>query len=338
MTVQQNVDLTAFNTLRLSAFAEYLAQPESLEALLTLLQLPQFRSMKKTLIGEGSNVLIQGDIPGLVIRPLFKGMTFDTSDKNHVWVDVAAGENWDTLVRATLEAGFSGLENLSLIPGSVGAAPCQNIGAYGVELSDRLVSLQAVSIEDGSLHRFSCDECDFSYRDSRFKSREPGQWIIIGLRLRLDRNEHLQLHYADLRERLAAFSPDEQTALRLRQIVCDLRRSKLPDIQRLPNIGSFFKNPVVKNSQYQRLLEAYPDLIAHPLGDRWKLAAGWLIEKTGWKGRRQGALSMYEKHALVLVNHGGATSEQVKDFVAAIQASVDQCFSVRLEPEPVALP
>lgn len=335
MDVRAGCALDSFNTLRLPARAEWLAEPDSEQALVALLRDSRWAGMPRTVIGGGSNLVLQGDIDGLVIRPCLRGLT-TLSDEG--LVEVCAGEEWDSVVARTVSAGWQGLENLSLIPGSCGAAPVQNIGAYGVELGDLLVSLDAVSLHDGEARRFSAQECGFAYRDSRFKSVEAGRWLITRLRLQLRRQPKLTLDYADLAERVAALPEAERNAQGLRDIVCALRRSKLPDPAELPNAGSFFKNPVVDAATLSRLRIAHPDIVAYPQPDGGaKLAAGWLIEKAGWKGRREGSLGMHARQALVLVNYGTATGADVLAFAQRVRDSVALRFGVMLEQEPVIL-
>lgn len=335
MQVRAGCPLNTLNTLRLPARAEWLAEPDSEAALVALLRDTRWAGLPRTVIGGGSNLVLRGDINGLVIRPCLRGLATLSDDG---LVEVCAGEEWDSVVARTLAAGWQGLENLSLIPGSCGAAPVQNIGAYGVELGDLLVSLDAVSLRDGEARRFTAAECGFAYRDSRFKSADAGHWLITRLRLQLRREPALKLGYADLAERFAALPEAARNAQGLREIVCALRRSKLPDPAALPNAGSFFKNPVVDAATLARLRRTYPDMVAYPQPDgRAKLAAGWLIERAGWKGRRDGALGMHAQQALVLVNYGGATGAEVLAFAQSVRDSVLALFGVTLEQEPVIL-
>ena len=343
MQVLPDCSLAHMNTLGLPARAELLAQPDSEAALQALLCDAAYAGLPRTVIGEGSNLVLAGDIPGLVIRPALRGIALLSETQGQALVEVGAGENWDTFVAWTLAQGWQGLENLSLIPGACGAAPFQNIGAYGVELADLLVCLDAVSLRDGTVRTFTRDECGFAYRDSRFKSAERGQWLITRLRLRLNRTPHLQLGYADLAARFAELPAAQQTPGGLRDLVCAIRRAKLPDPAVLPNAGSFFKNPVVSAEEHAALRQRFPDIVAFTQRDgHVKLAAGWLIEQAGWKGRRVGDLGMHAQQALVLVNHGAATGRvtgaDVLAFAAGVRESVRARFGVTLEQEPVVLP
>ena len=345
MPLQADRSLAQMNTLGLPAQAQWLAQPDSEAALQALLRDPAWAALPRTVIGDGSNLVLAGDIPGLVIRPALQGRALVSEGPEHVLVEVGAGEHWDSFVAWTLAQGWQGLENLSLIPGACGAAPFQNIGAYGVELSDVLDAVDALSLRDGTARTFTRDECGFAYRDSRFKSAERGQWVITRLRVRLNRTPRLQLTYADLAARFADLPQAQQTPDGLRTLICNIRRAKLPDPATLPNAGSFFKNPTVSADEHAALQQRFPDLVAFPQADgRVKLAAGWLIEQAGWKGRRVGDLGMHAQQALVLVNHGAAegratvTGAQVLAFAAQVRDSVQARFGVRLEQEPVILP
>lgn len=315
--------------------------PESLPALQQALFDAKQKALAVTVIGEGSNLLIVGDIAGLVINPRISGMIVTHDEGESCLVEVGCGEHFDELVAWSLQQGLQGLENLSLIPGTVGAAPYQNIGAYGVELSDLLVWVEALSISTAEVHRFSLAECQFDYRDSVFKSHQRGQWLITSICLRLNKQHSetpLVLHYADLAQRFSELEEKRQNAAGLRDIICALRRSKLPDPQQLPNAGSFFKNPIVTASKAAFLQRHYPNIPAYQQATgRVKLAAGWLIEQAGFKGVRHGSVGMHQHQALVLVNYGGATGKQVMEFAERVKQAVWQKFCVELEREPLLL-
>lgn len=337
--IHANVDLSDKNTLRLPATAQWFAQPSSELQLQEILRDSRYASLPRTVIGDGSNLLIHADVDGLVINPVMRGISVVEETSEYVVIEVMAGENWDQLVDFSLAQGWQGLENLSLIPGSVGAAPFQNIGAYGVELVDVFESLDAMSVETAEARTFSKEQCGFSYRDSFFKSVEPGLWVITRVRLRLSKIERLTLSYADLAARFSALPTERRTAQGVRELICTLRRSKLPDPAELANAGSFFKNPVVSSTQFETLKSSYPSIIGYPQADgAYKLAAGWLIERAQWKGKRVGNVGMHAQQALVLVNYGGASGADVMDFAERVQDSVAKTFSVNLEREPVLLP
>mgnify|MGYP003571166067 CR=1 FL=1 len=336
MRLLEHADLSAGNTLALPCVARYLARPESLEDVAFALASARAEQCPVRVLGEGSNVVLAPHLEALVLQPANRGIRCLEQTDDTVLVEVAAGENWDALVGHCVDKGWYGLENLSLIPGSVGASPFQNIGAYGVELADFLEDLDAVSLQDGVTHTFPRAQCGFAYRDSVFKSSQAGRWLIWRVRLRLSRRFAPQLGYGELQQQFAALPTAQQTAAGLRRLVTRIRQDKLPDPSVLPNAGSFFKNPVIPAAQHQALKERFPGLVsyAQPGGD-WKLAAGWLIEQAGFKGLRDGALGMHARQALVLVNHGDASAEQVRQFAERVRQAVSDMFGVTLEQEPV---
>jgi len=328
-------DLTAFNTLRLSAVAaRYVCLTE-------LAQLPSLSQLASQaggvwVLGGGSNVVLPASIEKLVAHVKLSGVRLVADTPDGWIIEAAGGESWHGLVQTCLARGWYGLENLALIPGTVGAAPVQNIGAYGVELKDYLLDLTAWDVVRGRLVTMSAEECGFGYRDSRFKHDAPGRWLITSVRLRLPRPWRAVLDYPDLRARVDAVSPTPQQVF---DAVCAIRRAKLPDPAVLGNAGSFFKNPVVDAACYASLRARFAGLPGHAQADgRHKLSAGWLIEQCGWKGRRLGPVGMHARQALVLVNYGGARAADVMALAAAVQASVWARFGVRLEPEPVVIP
>jgi len=334
---ERNADLTAFNTLALPARAHCLVRPTTLDELEQVLagHDPQ---EPIHVIGEGSNLVIEDDLPGLTVVLALDGMMKVRETSEHVWVAAGAGVHWDDLVAWTVEQGWQGLENLSLIPGTAGAAPYQNIGAYGVELAQVLEQITVMELATGTVSHFNAENCDFGYRDSRFKSRDKGRYVITGIELKLNRQPHCNISYGPLKQHFAGQDADAVTAAAVRKQVIAIRQSKLPDPAVLANAGSFFKNPVVDVQKAESLKAAYPQLVSYPQQDGVKLAAGWLIEAAGWKGKRLGPVGMHSEQALVLVNHGGATSADVLALAAAVRADVWQRFGVQLEQEPVVLP
>jgi UDP-N-acetylmuramate dehydrogenase len=334
MDLRRNADLSTMNSLRLPARAEWLACPETLAQVRALLADDRFTGMPLTVIGEGSNLVLTDDLPGLVIHPRLQGIHEIERSDEHVTVEIMAGETWDAVVAHTLARGWQGLENLSLIPGSAGAAPYQNIGAYGVELSDLLTSVTALHLARGEIQTFTNAECQFAYRDSLFKSQCRGEYLILSLRLRLNLTPNLVLTYGPLQE----LDSDHISPMEVRERVCAVRREKLPDPRNLPNAGSFFKNPVVNKEQHDKLKKDFPELVAFPVEQGYKLAAGWLIEHAGWKGQRLGPVGMHDRQALVLVNHDGATGVDVMALAERVRGDVRERFGVELEQEPVLLP
>ncbi|MDR3221437.1 MAG: UDP-N-acetylmuramate dehydrogenase [Candidatus Accumulibacter sp.] len=333
--------LAACNTLALPSRAALYARITSAEQLTALVDRYAL-APRRFVLGGGSNLVLTGDFDGLVLHVAIPGRTLIGEDAKAWYVRAGAGENWHDFVQWTLAQGWPGLENLSLIPGTAGAAPIQNIGAYGLEVSERFHSLDAFDMLTGESARFDRDACRFAYRDSVFKQEGwhlSGRFVITGIIFRLPKDWRPVTAYGDLAEELAARKIAQPDARRIAEAVIALRRRKLPDPARLPNVGSFFRNPLADAGTANRLLTAHPDLPHYPQPDgRVKLAAGWLIEQAGWKGRDLGPVGMYEKQALVLVNRGGATGADVLALMRAVQDDVRGKFGVELAPEPVFPP
>ncbi|MDN3576750.1 UDP-N-acetylmuramate dehydrogenase [Chitinimonas viridis] len=330
MMTTEAADLQPLHTLGLLARAERLSRLTEAAQLAPLLA---GAVAPVRVLGGGSNLVPGTTVDGTVIKVELQGRQLLGEDETAWYVAAAAGENWHDFVQWTLAQGWPGLENLSLIPGTVGAAPIQNIGAYGVELKDHFHALTALSLADGATTVFTPEQCAFGYRDSVFKQAEAGRWLIADVLFKLPKQWQPRLDYGDLRSRLAgeAITPQAVAAA-----VMAARQSKLPDQAVIGNAGSFFHNPIVPAAQADALRAAYPGLPVYPHAEgRAKLAAGWLIEQAGWKGRQLGAVGMYEKQALVLVNHGGATADDVRRLMQQVQADVAERFGVQLQPEPV---
>lgn len=334
---QENVELKAHNSLGVNATARYFTSVRIQPQLQAAMRWAMENDQPWLLLGGGSNLVLADDVPGLVISLETTGRRLVHEDDEHVWVRVQAGENWHQLVRWTLEQGWSGLENLSLIPGTAGAAPVQNIGAYGVELKDVLEQVLVLDALDFGLKELSVEDCQFGYRDSLFKS-EPGRRVILSIDLRLNKTPQLKLEYGPLRAELERRGICEPTAMDVSDVVIAVRQSKLPDPAVLGNAGSFFKNPVISAWQAALLKQQHPQMVQYPLASgEVKLAAGWLIEQAGWKGRRRGDAGVHEQQALVLVNYDSASGADVLALAAEIQADILQRFSVALEIEPVVI-
>jgi UDP-N-acetylmuramate dehydrogenase len=331
-TLVEQASLAPLNTLRVAATARWLATLNSATVLPRLLDLPAARGPVMVL-GEGSNVLFAADFPGLVLRPAFTGLSLLTDDGVVARVRAEAGAGWDALVDWTLARGLAGLENLALIPGLVGAAPIQNIGAYGVEVAECIASVEAWDRERGRMVRLERADCGFGYRDSVFK-RAPDRWIVTAVEFRLLRDGAPRLGYAGVREELDAMGIADAGPAEVAGVVRRLRRRKLPDPAVIGNAGSFFKNPVVTTEVAARLRAAH-DLPVYPAAaGKAKLSAAWLIERCGWRGVREGDAGIAAQHALVLVNHGHASGAQLLALARRVAASVDERFDVQLEPEP----
>lgn len=334
---RQQADLSRLNTLGLPAKAEFFAQVGSEAALAAILNTVTARNHAVNILGGGSNIVLAGDVAGLLVQPTLLGVEQIADSRDDVIIAAAAGENWHGFTQWTLAQGWCGLENLSLIPGTVGAAPVQNIGAYGVEVADVIHSLRALDRQTGKFREFSPAECAFAYRDSLFKSAQAGRYVITCVRFRLHKQPRLTLDYGDLRGELQRRGVARITAQQVALAVIAIRQSKLPDPARLANAGSFFKNPLVSKAEADALRLQYPQLVAYAQPEGVKLAAGWLIEQAGWKGLRRGAVAVHDRQALVLVNHGGGRGVDLLALAADIRASVQAKFGVALEQEPVIL-
>lgn len=337
LSIRNQVPLAEYNTFGISEQAERLVEVQTDAELLEALALAKTQGWALTLLGGGSNVVISSALSGLVVVMRSRGRRVLQRGQGWALIEGEAGENWHALVNWTLDMGLSGLENLSLIPGTLGAAPVQNIGAYGVELVDVFDSLDALDCETGQICQFSREDCQFAYRESLFKA-SAGRYIILRVRLRLDTRPSLRVSYAPLAAAWAAtglLQPDPRV---VSELVCALRRSKLPDPRQLGNAGSFFKNPVVSSQQLGDLLARWPGMPWYPQADgSAKLAAGWLIDQAGWRGFRAGAVGVHSEQALVLVNFGAARGGDILELAQRIADDVRARFGVELDMEPRVL-
>ena len=331
----ENAPLIARNTFRVPATAALFAEARDRAALDELLGYASLRSGPLLVLGEGSNLLFAGDPPGLVISIALRDITILERDADSTLVRADAGANWNDLVHWTLGHGLQGLENLALIPGNVGAAPIQNIGAYGSEVGEFIETVEAFDRSTGDVRRLDRDACAFGYRDSLFK-RDGERWIVIAVEFRLPHKHALRLDYAGIREELALMNIEAPRAVHVAEAVTHLRTRKLPNPALIGNAGSFFKNPQVAADIAEALKAEHATLPVFPASDPSlrKLSAAWLIEACGWKGHRDGDAGVSAQHALVLVNHGHATGAQLLDLARRIVASVHAKFGVLLEPEP----
>ncbi|CAI8869335.1 MULTISPECIES: UDP-N-acetylmuramate dehydrogenase [Pseudomonas] len=331
---QQHVSLKPYNTFGIDVKARYFTEVHSDDEVRQALARASEQGVPVLVVGGGSNLLLTGDIQALVMRMASRGLRILSDDGERVVVEAEAGEPWHPFVQWSLAQGLAGLENLSLIPGTVGAAPMQNIGAYGVEIKDVFAGLTALDRETGELRDFSLEECAFAYRDSLFK-RHPGRWLILRVRFALSRVMHAHLEYGPVRQRLSEQGVSQPTAQNVSDAICSIRREKLPDPLELGNAGSFFKNPVVAAVLAEKIRLQYPGLVAYPQADgQFKLAAGWLIEQAGWKGHREGDAGVHRLQSLVLVNYGQASGVQLHQLAQKIQADILERFGVELEMEP----
>jgi UDP-N-acetylmuramate dehydrogenase len=348
MLVEKNVPLQPFNTFHIVAKAHHLVRIASQEDVQALLNSPEWAANGHLVLGGGSNMVLTGDVKPLVLKVEVMGRTLVQETPKAFIVEAGAGENWHDFVAWTLAQGYPGLENMALIPGTVGASPVQNVGAYGVELQDRFESLDAVDLQTGKVFTLNAAQCAFGYRDSVFKHGGPqsaptslglkDRALILRVRFALPKPWKPVLGYADIDKKMAEHGCPKPTAQQLFDWVCEIRRAKLPDPALIGNAGSFFKNPTVSAEQCQDIIARDPKVVHYRLADgSVKLAAGWLIDSCGWRGKSIGQAGVYEKQALVLVNRGGATGGEVMTLAKAIQTSVYERFGLLLEPEPVVV-
>ncbi len=333
MKIQENISLKPFTTFGIDKKAKFFTTVETLDELKAALLAAKEKQLPVFILGGGSNILLTRDIDGLVIKLEIKGINLVKEDGDELWVEVGAGEMWHELVLHSIAQDWAGLENLSLIPGTVGASPMQNIGAYGVEIKDVFDSLQAMHRETLEMQTFDAEACLFGYRESVFKQNFKDQFVITSVTFRLSKTPNFHLEYGAIREVLAANGIDQPSIRAISDAVIQIRQSKLPDPKEIGNAGSFFKNPTIPSSQFDALKSSYPSIPGYPSAEGVKVAAGWLIEQTGWKGKRIGEVGVHAKQALVLVNYGGGTGEEIKKLSEQIQASVYDKFGVQLQAE-----
>ena len=330
LSIHKDFDLSSFNTMGVSSKAAFFAEVASVPELQEAIKFAKDKNLEILVLGGGSNILFKKDFDGLVIYNALKGRDF----LSEIDLKIASGENWHELVLFCVENGLGGIENLSLIPGSVGAAPIQNIGAYGVELENVFSSLEAFMIDSGELKTFTKDECKFGYRESIFKKELKGKAVITSVTLRLSKDHTVNTSYKALSEKLLEKGISEPDIKDISDCVIEIRQSKLPDPKQIGNTGSFFKNPVISVQHFNQLKSEYPDIPSYPVTERQvKIPAGWLIEKAGWKGKRIGDAGVHDKQALVLVNHGNATGEEIWNLATEICLSISTEFEINLIPE-----
>lgn len=333
--IQTDVELTHLNTLGLHSVAPLFVNITSLTQLIELGESGFFNDQLPFILGSGSNVLLSERVSTPVLKMSISGVEIVNEDESSVFVKAGAGEDWHGLVTWAVNNGYGGIENLALIPGTVGAAPIQNIGAYGVELESLFLSLEAYEMRNRTVRTFEKEECRFGYRDSVFKRELKGRVVVTSVTLRLNKKDH-DIHdsYYALKQYLEQNNIQDPAIEDIYHSVIAIRRSKLPNPDEIGNAGSFFKNPVIKNKKYEDLRNQWPEIPGYPVNDNEvKVPAAWLIEKAGWKGLRIGNVGTYETQALVIVNHGGATSKEILDYSKDIQRSVLELFGVGLIPE-----
>lgn len=331
MHVQENISLKPYTTFMTESQADYFIEVNQIEDLYRITETREWKDLPRFILGSGSNVLFVGDFKGLIVHLNTKGKEVVTETETEIDMRVAAGESWHEFVMDMVSKNYWGIENLALIPGTVGAAPVQNIGAYGVEIKDIIVSVEAINIKTRELHTFNNTECNFSYRNSFFKQHN-GEYIVTAATFRLSKIPQPHLQYGALKELFPAQStPNSQE---IAEAVINVRQSKLPDVGEIGMAGSFFKNPIVSAPHAAQFKESYPEMVMYETTQgNVKISAGWLIEYLNYKGIRQGEVGTYHKHALVLVNYGNASGKEVWDFAQEIINKVKDTFDIDLEPE-----
>lgn len=332
--IQQNVQLKPYNTFGLEATARYFVEISSVEELKKVLQNTNYQHLPKLILGGGSNMLLTKDFDGLVIKINIGGIEKVSEDAEQVILKVGAGVVWHQFVMHCVEQNLGGVENLSLIPGTVGAAPMQNIGAYGVEIKEVFVELEALNLETLEIETFDLKTCRFGYRESIFKHEAKGKYIIVSVSFHLQKHPKFNVSYGAINDTLAEMGVTELSIKAISDAVIHIRQSKLPNPAEIGNAGSFFKNPEISKTQFETLKEKFPNVPSYPVNETTvKVPAGWLIEQAGWKGQRFGNVGVHTKQALVLVNYGGGKGLEIKELSEKIQASVSEKFGINLNAE-----
>jgi len=347
LNIEQNISLKKYNTFGIEANARYFCKIETIEELQTLVSSEIFQNNSHLILGEGANILFTKNFNGLVVKPAIKGIEVVRETENEIFIKAYSGEMWHDFVMYCCEKKWNGLENLAYIPGSVGASPIQNIGAYGVEIKDVLDSLEAFNLETQNTEIFRNSDCKFDYRESVFKHEYKGKYVICSVTFRLHKQPKFNTDYTAVNDELKRMNVSELSAKIIAEAITTIRKSKLPEISEIGSAGSFFKNPTVSQEFFQSLKTQYPNLVAYPCHSEpfgfaqdklceesaMKLAAGWLIEQAGWKGFREGDAGVHAQQALVLVNYGNATGSEIFNLAQRIMDSVKSMFGVELTPE-----
>ncbi len=334
MKIQQNISLKPYNTFGLDVKASYFVEVSSVKELVAILQNPDYKDLSRLFLGGGSNILLTKDYEGIVIKINLEGINIIQEDLKSLVLKVGAGVSWHSFVLYTIANNWAGIENMSLIPGTVGAAPMQNIGAYGVEIKDVFHSLEALNLSTFEIETFDLAACKFGYRESVFKHEKKGQYVILSVSFTLQKEPTFKTAYGDIQRTLAEMGVTELSIKAISDAVIHIRKSKLPDPAEIGNSGSFFKNPEISVSQYLALKERFDTIPSYPINETTvKVPAGWLIEQAGWKGFRDGNIGVHARQALVLVNYGGGNGNEIKNLAYKVQASVKEKFGIELSPE-----
>jgi UDP-N-acetylmuramate dehydrogenase len=334
MNLSNNISLKPYNTFDIDAKAKLFGSFSSVDELAELTAAAPIQKEPLLILGGGSNILFRNDFDGAVLKNELKGIELVDEDADHYYIRANAGENWHAFVQYCIANNYAGAENLSLIPGNVGASPMQNIGAYGVEIKDIFHELEAWHLQDRFLQKFSLQDCEFGYRESVFKKKYKGQFVILTVTFRLRKHPVYHTQYGAIEQELARMDVKELSIQNISRAVINIRTSKLPDPKIIGNAGSFFKNPLITQTQFDQLKNEFPLIPGYPAtGHQIKTAAGWLIEQCGWKGFRKGDAGCYDKQALVLVNYGHASGDEIFSLSQSIIESVKKKFGVELERE-----
>ncbi len=334
MNIKQNFSIKFFNTFGIDVKAKYFVELNSDEEIISFLSSGFLKNKQFLILGGGSNILFTKDFTGVVVKINTKGITILKEDEDFIYIKAKAGEDWQDFIDYNIKNNYGGLENLSTIPGSVGAGPIQNIGAYGVELKDVFYQLTAINIQTGDIIKFNKEDCDFSYRSSIFKNELKNKYIINSVVFRLFRKPVFNTKYGAIEMELRDMGINKLSVSAVSEAVSRIRKRKLPDIEQIGCAGSFFKNPVITEEKFKNLKKDFPNIVAYEQPDKtFKVAAGWLIEQCGWKGKRIGNAGVYKNQALVLVNYGNSTGKEILELSCKIENSVFEKFNIRLKKE-----
>lgn len=333
MQLQKDVSLLPYNTFGIDKKAKYFAEANSEEEILEAITLSKEIKLPLIILGGGSNILLTQDLNALLLKVNIQGIQVKKETAEHIFVEVGAGVNWHDFVLYSIENNWAGVENLSLIPGTVGASPMQNIGAYGIEIKEVFESLTAINRETLAIEQFDWAQCEFGYRESVFKNKLKGQYVITRVCFKLNKEPIFHTAYGSIQETLKAMQVTELTIKAVSEAVIEIRQSKLPDPKQIGNAGSFFKNPTIDTGKFEALKAQYPSIPGYPMPEGVKVPAAWLIEQTGWKGKRFGNIGVHKNQPLVLVNYGGGDGAEIKSLSEKIQSSVKEKFGILLSPE-----
>ena len=334
MNVLENYPLKKLNTFGINVRSKYLVEVSSIDEILEIIESEKFKNLKKLVLGGGSNVLFTKDYNGLIILNKIKGKEVTYQDADCVKLLIGAGENWHELVMYTVENGWGGIENLSLIPGYTGTAPMQNIGAYGVEIKDTFIELEALEISTGKIEKFNKEKCKFGYRESIFKNENKNKYIILNITLKLNKNPKINVSYGEIKNDLRNNNIQSPTVKDVSEAIITIRKRKLPDPKKIGNSGSFFKNPVVDLNKLKSLQEKYPNIVNYQINkNEFKIAAGWMIEKAGWKGKTINNYGVHKNQSLVLVNYGNAKGIEIYNLSEKIIIDIKEKFGILLVRE-----